>query len=356
MALRNLLLAPNERSSHGRAQAHQRIIPVDKATARPRPAEIGDTYGELAHDAHAEAQVQLHQAEAEQVARSDAAVHIALKPYDVESALLIDENRQVVTDARRYYLRVSDALSPWRRRKGSDFGYRLRACALFGGEVMGPANAAILYGDIPVLAVIQAVSAGMATVTAGLTGAEYKYRQLATERKRHDPDKLPDNLQSYRHLFDGSSLRAGRFVTFALAAGATVGLLVATAILSLRSAVDGAASGLAFGALAFAVTIASFINSYCRADQVSDLIDEAHGQYKKELRAHRRLPAHILRLLSGRATERARSIAAEQRHRGEAAGAHIEALSFEALTGSPDVVGHGPAAPAIGRKLRQDAS
>lgn len=356
MSLRNPFTPPFAGDRSQNAPASSRIFPVESADAKARPTNISETYGELAHDARGEAQVQLYRAEAEQSARQDATTHAGLRPLQSESVYLIDENRPVVASARQQYLLVADALSPWRRRTGSGFPYRLRVCALFAGEVMGPANAAILYGDIPVLAVIQAVSAGMATVTAGLTGAEYKHQQLATERQRDNLDQLSDDLRPYEHLFDGSSLRAGRFVKLALAAGATIGLFVMLAILSLRSAIDGAPSGIAFGALAFAVTIASFINSYCHADQVSDLIDDARSHYKKELRAHRRLSAHVLHLVAGRAGERARSVAAEQHHRGEAAGAHIEAKSFDALTASPDVVGHGPAAPAIGRTFRKDAS
>ena len=330
-----------------------RLIPVDKATAVPRPPTIGDTYGELAWDAQSLAQEHLFSSEAERISRVDSARDSALSPYASESGHLIAENRSVVSEARKRSALTAAALSPWRRRKGSSWGYRLRACALCIGEVMGPANAAIIFGDIPALAILQAVSAGTATVTAGLTGAEFKHLQLSAERKREKPENISGELKQYQHLFDGSGLRARRFATIALACGLTVGLLVASAILSLRAALDGSAAGAAFGSLALAVTVASFINSYCHADQVSDIIDEAHSQYRKELRAHRRLSAHFLLLIAGRAKERSRSIAAEQRHRGDAASSHLTALSYESLTGSPDVVGHGPAAPAIGRRIRK---
>ncbi|MDV8022216.1 hypothetical protein [Rhodococcus sp. IEGM 1330] len=353
MAFRNPLSRPVPSIARKQPQA-RRLIPTDKADSIARPTTVERTWAELEGDALSASQRDLFKADAEHEARGDSSRQAALEPYRAEAAFLVEHDRPLVESAARYYQRVADALSPWRRRKGSGWAYRLRACALFAGEVMGPANAAILFGDIPLLAVIQAVSAGAATVTAGLVGAEFKHLQLSAERHRDDPDCLDDALQPYRHLFDGSGQRARRYATIALGSGLTVGLLVAIAILSLRSAVDSFASGTAFGALAFAVTIASFINSYCHADQVSDLIDDAHAAYKKELRAHRRLPLHVPLLLSGRATDRTRSIHAERHHRGDAAAAHLHGQTYQTLIESPDVVGHGPAAPAIGRTLRKD--
>lgn len=351
MANRNLRKA--SAPDHLATARSNRLIPVDKATAIPRPPTIGDTYGELAWDAHSVAQEHLFKSEAERLARADAACDNALSPYATESGHLIAENRSVVSEARKRAVLTAAALSPWRRRKGSSWGYRLRACALCVGEVMGPANAAIIFGDIPTLAILQAVSAGTATITAGLTGAEFKHLHLSAERKRERPEDIADELAPYQHLFDGSGLKARRYATIALASGLTVGLLVASAIFILRAALEGSAAGIAFGSLAIAVTLASFINSYCHADPVSDLIDEAHSRYRKELSAHRRLTALPLILIAGRAKERARSVAAEQHHRGDAASSHLTALSYESLTGSPDVVGHGPAAPAIGRRIRK---
>ncbi|ANQ73240.1 hypothetical protein BS618_16820 [Rhodococcus erythropolis] len=349
----NLNLRKASATDHLSNARSNRLIPVDNASAIPRPPTIGDTYGELAWDAQSVAQEHLFKSEAERISRVDSARHSALSPYANESGHLIAENRSVVSEARKRFLLTGAALSPWRRRKGSGWGYRLRACALCVGEVMGPANAAIIFGDIPALAILQAVSAGTATITAGLTGAEFKHLHLSAERKREKPEDVSGDLMPYQHLFDGSGLRARRYATIALASGLTVGLLVASAIFSLRAALDGSAVGVAFGSLALAVTVASFINSYCHADPVSDLIDEAHGQYRKELRAHRRLTARPLLLFVGRAKERSRSITAEQHHRGDAASSHLTALSYESLTGSPDVVGHGPAAPAIGRRIRK---
>lgn len=353
MAFRNPFRRPLPVVARQQPQA-RRLFRTDAADIVPRPDTVPRTWAEYESDALSASQRELFKADAEHESRGDSSRHAALEPYRAEAEFLVDHDRPLVESAARYYQRATDALSPWRRRKGSGWAYRVRACALFAGEVMGPANAAILFGDIPLLAVIQAVSAGAATVTAGLVGAEFKHLQLSAERRREDPDSLDDALQPYQHLFDGSGQRARRYAAVALGSGLTVGLLVAIAILSLRSAVDSFASGAAFGALAFAVTIASFINSYCHADQVSDLIDDAHSAYKKELRAHRRLPLHAPLLLSGRATDRTRSIHAEQHHRGDAAAAHLAGQTYQTLMESPDVVGHGPAAPAIGRTLRKE--
>lgn len=340
MALRNPLTPPvpnvPRHQPHGR-----RIIPTDKANSVARPGTVEQTWAELEGEALSASQRDLFKADAEHRARGDSVRQAAVVPYRAEAAFLVEHDRPLVDSAARYYQRMTDALSPWRRRKGSGWAYRLRACALFAGEVMGPANAAILFGDIPLLAVVQAVSAGAATVTAGLVGAEFKHLQLSAERHREDPDRLDDALQPYRHLFYGSGQRSPRYAAIALGSGLTVGLLVAIAVLSLRSAVDSLASGAAFGAFAFAVTIASFINSYCHVDQVSDLIDDAHSAYKKELRAHRRLPLYVPLLLSGRANERTRSILAEQQHRRDAAAAHLSGQTYQTLMASPDVVGHG---------------
>jgi len=111
----------------------------------------------------------------------------------------------------------------------------------------------------------------------------------------------------------------------------------------LRSGIEGTASGFTFGLLALGIAAASWINSYTYADPVADAIDAARKDYASEQRTHRKLSRSWWLVRCERALMRARLIRLEHHLRGEAARAYVEAMKREALSLSPEVVGHGVA-------------
>jgi hypothetical protein len=321
-----------------------RLIPVEGASATARPDVIAETYLELAHDAQGLEQQHLFAAEGEVQARKDAAKGRALA-YAADQARASAERAKAAAEkAAERYEQVRDVLGPYVRRKAtSSRGYVARTAALLLGDIAGLSGAAIALGEYPALAVAQAISAGTATVTAGLAATHLRHLQQAAERRADD---LPEALEPYRHLFgvpsDGKRLQAAVFVVAAL-----IAVFVAGGIFALRTAIEGPLSGITFGLLAAAIALASFINSWYHADAVADVIESAHHDALRADRHHRHLGNGRLIKDTEQAAAQEKSVITEYTHRGLAAAAHIEADKYRALLASPDVVGHGPA-PARG--------
>lgn len=332
---------PHRHRPHTSPQASDstRLIPVESASATARPNAIERTYLELAHDALALEQQHLFAAEGETRSRKDAGTAQALACAVHETKASIDRARTASDKAADRYHQVRDQLGPYVRRKTtSSRGYIARTTALLLGDVAGLSGAAIALGEYPALAVTQAISAGTATVTAGLAATQLRHLQQAADRRQESP---PKGLEQHQHLFSGPSkgmrLHAANFVVAAL-----IALLVAAGIFALRTAIEGSLSGLTFGGLAAAIALASFINSWYHADAVADVIDSAHHEAIRADRRHRRLAGARLLRRAEQATSKKTSIETEYTHRGLAAAAHIETDKYHALLASPDVVGHGP--------------
>lgn len=335
-----------------REAARTRLIPTEQAAALARPGAIGETYLEQQYDAAATEQLHLHAADGTRAAREESATGRSLAFARNASEKLGAADQPIVDAARKGYEQLRDTLTPFViRRSGSSWGYSARVCGLLVGDVAGLSGAAISLGEVPALAVLQAFSAGVATITAGLAGAEIRHRQNAAQRQL-DADSLPKELQHHRQLFEGGHRRRGIVVGMVCVA-ALVAILVSVGVYALRTSVEGTLSGITFGALAAAIATASFINSYDHADVVADAIDNARREYRRSVRSHSRLAGAQVIKRADQATERQRSILAEYDERGKAAASRIESLKFQALLGSPDVVGHGHAATQVGRKLRR---
>lgn len=317
-----------------------RLIPVESATATARPAAIDKTYLELDQDARALEQQHLFAAEGEVRSRSDGSTAKALAYAVAETKTSVERANAVADKASGRHEQVRDLLGSHAQRKStSSRGYLARMAALLLGDIAGLSGAAIALGEYPVLAVAQAISAGTATVTAGLAATQLRHAQQAAQRQT---DELPDTLKPYRHLFNGPAkytrLQGAVFMVAAL-----IALLVSGGIFALRTSIEGPLSGLTFGGLAAAIALASFINSWYHADAVADIIESAHHQAVAADRRHRHLAGGRLVRRAEQAGAQEKSIVTEFTHRGLAAAAHIEADKYRALLASPDVVGHGPA-------------
>ncbi|MCX2934666.1 hypothetical protein ORI20_30820 [Mycobacterium sp. CVI_P3] len=320
-----------------------RLIPVDSATATARPDIIADTYLELEHHARGLEQQHLFAAEGEVKARKDASTAGALAFAVSETKASVARAKTTADAALDRHHQVRDQLGPYVRRKAtSSRGYIARTAALLVGDIAGLSGATIALGEYPVLAVTQALSAGTATITAGLAATHLRHLQQAAARRQND---LPKALEPYRHLFDGPS-KSTRLHAVVFAVAALIAILVAVGIFALRTAIEGPLSGMTFGGLAAAIALASFVNSWYHADAVADVIESAEHEALKADHRHRQLASGRLVHRAEQAASQEKSIITEYTHRGLAAAAHIEADKYRALLASPDVVGHGPAKQA----------
>jgi hypothetical protein len=282
--------------------------------------------------------------------------HSGLKVQAETAEYLSRRHRRLVKQAQRRLERTVAALAPFVRRKNGQKGwFMVRTCLLLLGDVAGQAGAQIYHGEIPELALIQSLAAGVAVVTAGLVGGEIKDLRMA-DKRRKDPTDLTGPQQVFAHLFDGTD-NGIHIVRAVIGTAFTVGALISSGIFALRSSVDGPLSGLVYGALAAGIAAASFISSYTVTDEIADAIDTAEKDYERTLKRQTSLAASApVKAALEKITED-ESIRAEHDVRGQAALLTFEGLKHRVLRRNPGVAGHGPAVepePVVGRRARED--
>lgn len=317
----------------------------------PRPNNVAEFYVEKRFDDLGAEQLQIHVAAGERKALRASATAAGFESARQSTQDLVAANWSLVTAARDRYARVAAVLSPFAKRKhGSRWGYVLALLLLLLGDIAGLGGAAISYGEVPALAVMQAVSASVATVLAGMVGTEAKYLKQAQERQKDDGTLTPEH-EPYRALLLGP-LAGRKYVMVASTIAALIALFVAVGIFALRAAIEGQTAGYVFGGLAIGIALGSWINSYRHADAVADKIEAARQEYRRELRAHARLSRSWPLVWAEQARERAQRIRLRYSLEGQAAHAQVMASKHLALHQNPAVAGHGPAASEIGRKPR----
>jgi hypothetical protein len=334
---------------------------IDESGATPRPTEIGpgQSYPEYEYQALADEQQQLWPAEGEREARPFQVRASGLeRPTEAVDYLLI-QNKKEVQEAQADYQHAAKVLTPYvRREPGAKLRYWICWVVLWFGDTAGVWSAAITNGDTPYTAFGQAFAAGLAAVCAGLVGAELKDLRMARARRR-DPDSLTEDEKRYQRLFTGGDQGVG-FVKLIGFLSAMVVALLAVGIFSLRSGIEGSASGLTFGLLAAATAIGSLLLGYSAADEVADLLATTIKRVRRAERRHLKLAAATAPKVGAETTETARSIQAEYTLRGQAASKRVESLSWRVLRRNPQVFGHGfPAGEhggVIGRRARRDGA
>lgn len=330
------------------------LLRVDEAGATPQPNSVGKLWVSPEYDELTAEQRELHIASGVEQSR-DAAVEAAgLSPSASADQWLLERHRAVVETVTSTYVTVLAVLTPYRRRPPKAKPWHLVAKATFlVGDIAGIATAAIWLGEIPAIAVVMALSAAAATVTAGLSGGEVRdvrdrIRRAATVTE------LPAGLGAYRHLFEAPD-EGWPYVKAVLWVSGAVAGTAACAIFALRASIEDPLVGLVFGGIAAAIAAASWIESFCYADAVADLIDNAAADQVREAARHETLAASGA--LKGReeALATVSSIQAEQARRGTAAGHHIQALHYGILRRNPQTAGNGPSVEpaAIGQTARR---
>ena len=309
-------------------------------------------------DAFGREQEPLWEAEGLLNSRPAFVAHSGLKEQAETGEYMSRRHRRLVKRAQRRLERTMAALSPFVRRKdGQKTWFMVRTGLLLLGDVAGQAGAQIYYGEIPELALIQSLAAGVAIVTAGLVGSEIKDLRMAAKR-RVDRKDLTGSQKAFGHLFDGTD--DGKHIVRALVGTAiTVGVLISTGIFALRSTIDGPLSGLVYGALAAGIAAASFISSYVVTDEMADAIDSAEKDYERTLKRQIKLAASQPLATSLEKIAEDSSIRDEHKVRGTAAGLTYEGLKHRVLRRNPGVAGHGSTEapePVVGRRVREEGA
>ncbi|WP_230671730.1 hypothetical protein [Rathayibacter sp. Leaf248] len=333
--------SPSAESEEASALADSVPLPrIDEASAIARPSSIDRTYVEEEYDELGSAQVPSWAASGGEASRADAVRAAGLEYPAAKARALAESNDSVLDESRNQLTMARRALAPFVRRK-PHAGRWYVACwfGFVGGDVAGIAGAAIYFGEIPELAVIQAVSVGLAAVSAGSVGGDVRDLRLAARRQK-EPGDLSPELESFVHLFSGVDPGA-RFVKIAAGVAVCVASAITVGIFGLRSSIEGPLAGLIYGGFALAVAAGSFLNAWAYSDEVDDLLGAFELRYERELRRTKRL-SHCQSLMRhAERTKAAESIRAEHTERGKAATFSYAALKARILRRNPGVVGHG---------------
>lgn len=330
------------------------LLRVDEAGATPQPSSVGKLWVSPEYDELTAEQRELHTAAGVEQSRGQNVEAAGLAPAASTAQWLLDGHRAVVDTVTSTYVTVLAVLTPYRRRPPKAKPWHLTAKAAFLiGDIAGIATAAIWLGEIPAIAVIMALSAATATVTTGISGAEVRDVRDRIRRAVMVTD-LPEALAPYRHLFEAPD-RGWPYVKALLWVSGAVAGTVACAIFALRASIEDPLVGLVFGGIAAAIAAASWIESFCYADAVADLIDNAAADHTREATRHQKLAGSPALQRRGEALATSGSIQAEQAHRAAAAGHHMQALLYGILRRNPQTAGNGPAAEptAIGQTARR---
>jgi len=348
-------LDPWEGVSAADALAEQiALLRVDEAGATPQPGSVARLWVSPEYDELTSEQHELHQAESQLLSR-DAEVEAAgLASIAVAVQRLLEAHNKVMETVTATYVIVLTVLTPYRRRPPKAKRWHLLAKAAFlAGDIAGIGAAAIWLGEIPAIAVIMALSAAAATVTAGLSGGEVRDVRDRVRRAAVAED-LPPELAPYRHLFDAPD-RGWTYLKALIWVSGAVAATVACAIFALRASIEDPLVGLVFGGIAAAIAAASWIESFCYADTMADLIDNAEADHARESAKNMTLAESPALKRRDEALATAQSIQAEQAHRGTAAGHHMQALHYGVLRRNPQTAGNGPGVEptAIGQTARR---
>jgi hypothetical protein len=317
-------------------------FPVDTATAAARPDAIGDGYHEREFDALGKEQTPLWTAAGEELGRSSKAEMAGLKDrYDITVHLLAVK-KEIVTAALKNVTEHHEVLQGRTRREPrAKIFYILLWIVFLGGDIAGIGGASILRGEIPELALLQAASAGAATVTAGLVGRDIRDARLA-RRRALAPAELKPEQQKFDWIFSGPD-EGEKLSRLMVWVGVTVAALIAGGIAALRADGDTPLAAIVYGSFAAGIALASAINSYFYADEVADLLENAEHNLKKAVKGLRDLSSDPVLREYTEARSAADSIEAEFKQRGVAGQLRFEALKHGVSRNNPAVFGHGPA-------------
>jgi hypothetical protein len=324
--------------------------PTDETPAVAMPSTIDRGWHEPEYDKLAAEQKPLHTALGEKIARPFTVLAERWRSRHDTDRHAIDTQQDVVKRAKASLDLHNEALAGHTRREPhAKLMYLLRWALLLLGDIAGIAGAAVLLGEIPYLAVSQAVASAIAAITAGLIGNDIRDARLARRRAR-DPNETPEHKtpehKTFAWVYSGADV-GEKIVKAMVCAAIVITLLIGVGIFTLRAGVEGSLGGTVFGCLAMAICLASALNSYTYTDEIADLLDHAYSRYERALRKLAKLAKSKAVARYNGAIAEATSIKAEHTQLGIAGAIHYEALKYGISRGNPAVMGHGPTpAPA----------
>lgn len=302
-------------------------------------------------------QLDKHQAEGTAAARSPWVQAAGLKlPADLAQRRAQDNySRLQRTEADRDH--AHHWLGPFARRApGAHRMYLAWFSLLMLGDAVGVLGAALMWGEIWLLAIGQGLASGAAAVAAGWVGADVRDRRDANARATLAAQAdLPDELTSRYPALFASVPNERETYGLAVAIAAVIAASLGYAIFALRAAVEGSLlAGVVFGGLALATCLASFVNAWTHADRVADLLERYDVAYGAAEAQHERLSQHPAPTTRDSAIRTAESIELEHLLRGAAAKAGVLALAESVMRRHPEIFGHAidPRTPTgpVGRR------
>jgi hypothetical protein len=321
------------------------IRPTDEAHAVPCPTTIGELWVEKEYGA---AQGEQRHAYAQKGEEEACPAHTTAAglAHEADKAIGVSNNKDAQAAAAGKQLQSDEAvLGPHERRptdaKLLKWG---RWILLVGGDLVGVAGAALLLGELPINAFMQAISAAVSAVTLGGVGREVRYLMAARIRQK-SADELSAAEQPYAAWFSGPNT-AEVLVKIVSLVCLTGIVLIAGGIFALRDAAEGLGPALTFGCLALALGLASFYNSFDTADDIAEHLDSQTARVKKLDKAaeEARKDPTIRQRAEAQAEEE--SVRAANTEAGEAAADGLDRELFHVFGVSPGVVGNGlPARP-----------
>ncbi|WNV83473.1 hypothetical protein [Umezawaea sp. Da 62-37] len=329
---------------------------LGQVDAHPRPSTIGSTYAEQEYDALGDEQEFAWTAWSENVARSHTARSSGLQAEVTATNFVLAEAAKEVSAAHQDYQHGARLLTPYVRRGPHEkTRYWIAWLVLVMGDTGGVWSAAVVAGDVPLIAFFQALASGTAAACAGLIGSELKDIRMARTRQ-FDPATLTEDEKRYRRLFIAKSDGLGIVKLVGLLSLLVV-VLVAIGVYALRTSIEGQTAGLTFGLLAAATAVGSGLLSYFAADEVADQLATMAKRARTSERRYLKL-AKSGALRSQATAEATRtSLSVEAGARGAAAAKRVESLRWRVARRNPQVLGHGfPAGQpegVIGRRPRR---
>jgi hypothetical protein len=322
-----------------RQEAEDVILKVtDTVDARTRPTEIDEFYVETEYDHRADGQRKLFTALGEEHSSDPQATAAKLAPRAETVGSILESRFEVYKVLLEQRIAAEKALRPFVRRTSGRLIYYGFMGGFLLGDIAGIGGAQILLGEIPELAIIQAIAAASATVVAGFVGRDL--RDIERHRYRTPNGELPDELKPYAHKLRGR--HSGEKVTrLMVVLAAVVAIIIGIAIFALRASVNGPLVGMIYGAIAVAIAGGSALNSWAYTDDVADLLN-SHQKVMKEEEAdldRRSKDPDVQAKLA--AEQKAQSIKTQYVDLAAAAEEHMWALKEMILRENPHIAGHG---------------
>jgi hypothetical protein len=319
------------------------IQPQDEVAAKSYPATLapGESYPDKIFRARKAAQPHLFGADGDLAARAvETRAATCGAEAGVARKLIRDAEKQlrIASKNKRHADKHLRQLS--RRGKTDTLIYYSVLGLMLAGDGTGVSQPLINYGEVPMLAIVQSLSASATMVVSGFSGRALKDHHRARQRETDAKDLKPE-LERYSYRFRD----LGKRPTAALVGAGVVATLVPLGIGILRTAIDGALFGLVFGLIGVGVSVASFLANYWYTDDIADLLADYDKQYEKATSRLKAMSQDSAIKSEAGALKTAESIKSEQERRGLGATHEMEALGEVVKQNNGHIFGHGEAVP-----------